>query len=138
MMTVTQENLCALFQRHGISPTPQRLSIAGILFSGPRHLSADQVIGELKLAGKKASKATVYNTLGLFSKVGLVREVIVDPGCVFYDSNTTPHQHIYDCDEASLSDISPEDINVQLLKELPDDVLVESIDVIVRVRQRKS
>ncbi len=138
MSIITEENFPELLQRHGISVTPQRLSIAQILFSGPRHLSADQVIGELKQAGKKASKATVYNTLGLFSKAGLVREVIVDPGCVFYDSNTTPHQHLYDCEQAELSDISPEEINVELLKDLPGNVQVESIDVIIRFRKRKS
>ena len=138
MSIMIEDNLPELLQRHGISATPQRLSIAQILFSGPRHLSAEQVIGELKQAGSKASKATVYNTLGLFSKSGLVREVIVDPGCVFYDSNTTPHQHLYDCGRAELLDISPEDINVELLKKLPGDVQVESIDVIIRVRQHKS
>ena len=135
---MTPQDLRELLQSHRINPTPQRLSIAQILFSGPRHLSAEQVIVELRQSGQQASKATVYNTLGLFSKLGLVREVIADPGWVFYDSNASAHQHVYDPQTETLSDISPDDINVQLLKELPEDTEVESIDVIVRVRQRAS
>ncbi len=134
---MTQQKIRELFQHHRISATPQRLSIAHILFSGPRHLSAEQVMGELRLAGHQASKATVYNTLGLFSKVGLVREVIADQGRVFYDSNTCAHHHLYDSSTATLSDINPGEINIQLLKELPGEMEVESIDVIIRVRQRK-
>jgi Fur family iron response transcriptional regulator len=134
---MTQQELQELLQLHRIRATPQRLSIANVLFSGPRHMSAEQVIRKLRQAGYQASKATVYNTLGLFSKAGLVREVIADPGCVYYDSNTTPHQHLYNSQTATLTDISPQDINVQVMKELPEDMEVESIDVIVRVRKRK-
>jgi len=39
----------------------------------------------------------VYNTLNLFLEKKLIREVIVDPNKVFYDPNTEPHYHMYDC-----------------------------------------
>ena len=39
----------------------------------------------------EVSKATVYNTLNLFFEKKLIREVIVDPTKVFYDSSTSPH-----------------------------------------------
>ena len=42
---------------HGIHPTPQRLDIAAIFFSGDLHLSADQVIARLERGARPASKA---------------------------------------------------------------------------------
>ncbi len=52
----SQQEMRELLQRHRISPTPQRLSIAHILFSAPRHLSAEQVIGELTVANRILKK----------------------------------------------------------------------------------
>ena len=82
-------------QDKGVSPTQQRLEIAQILFARPQHLSAEEVLNIVNAQAPLVSKATVYNTLGLFARKGLVREVIVDPTKVFYDSNTTEHHHFY-------------------------------------------
>ena len=132
----TERELRELLLQHGISATPQRLNIARLLFSAPRHVSAEQLIGELQDSGQRASKATVYNTLGLFSKLGLVRQVIADPDRVFYDSNTTPHQHLYNARTGILTDIGKDDVDVRVLANLPGNLEVEAIDVIIRVRQQ--
>ena len=47
---------------HGVKPTRQRTEIGMRLFGAPCHMSADQLIGDLRAAGSKISKATVYNT----------------------------------------------------------------------------
>ena len=76
-----------LLQKQKINPTKQRVDIAQLLFSRPQHLCADEVITALHGYGKaKASKATVYNTLNLFTQHGLVREVCVGAGKVYYDA----------------------------------------------------
>ena len=49
-------------ERHGVTPTPQRLEVAEILLGRPQHLSADQILEQLRRAGSRVSKATVYNT----------------------------------------------------------------------------
>ena len=64
---------------HGIVPTLQRLQIARVLLSRPQHLSAEQILGMVNRERGHVSKATVYNTLNLFARKGLIREVIVDP-----------------------------------------------------------
>ena len=58
----------------GISLTPQRVEIASILLSKIQHLSADHIRKTLKSNNMAVSKATVYNTLGLFVARGIVRE----------------------------------------------------------------
>ena len=119
----------------GVTPTTQRVDIAKILFERPQHLSAEQV---LKMVNDKAestvSKATVYNTLGLFAKKGLVKEVIVDPNKVFYDSNAAKHFHFFNIDTGLLTDIPIDAINFDKLPELPEGTESSSLEVIVRIK----
>src|SRR3972149_11754533 len=100
-----QEEISALLRRHGINPTAQRLIIGRVVFSSFQHLSADQVLKTVNEEMNCVSKATVYNTLNLFAKHKLVHEVIVDPTKVFYDSNTSPHYHIYNEHTGELIDV---------------------------------
>jgi Fur family iron response transcriptional regulator len=125
-----------LLRRHGITPTHQRIEIAYVLFSRQQHLSADQVLAMVNAHQPETSKATVYNTLKLFVRKGLVREVIADPNRVFYDSNTSEHHHLYDVVNGTLTDIDASTVRIEGLPELPEDVVTEGIDVIVRIRPR--
>ena len=121
---------------HDILPTQQRLQIAEVLFAGHRHLSADQVLSEANGRGYRVSKATVYNTLGLFAREGLIREVIVDPSRVFYDPNIDPHHHIYNLDTGELIDVDVTQFPIHSLPELPAGTVAEGVDVIIRVRNQ--
>ena len=82
----------------------------------------------------RVSKATVYNTLGLFARNGLVREVIVDPTRVFYDPNTSDHHHFYNIDTGELLDINTSELRISDLPELPEGTVAAGVDVIIRVR----
>jgi Fur family iron response transcriptional regulator len=129
-------DISAQLRAAGITPTQQRVQIAEILFARPQHLSADQILAIVNQHGQHASKATIYNTLGLFARKGLVREVIVDPGKVFYDSNTRDHHHFYNVETGTLTDISADAVQLSNLPELPADTEVAGIDIIFRVRTR--
>ena len=124
------------FDSHGILPTPQRLEIAEILLDKPQHLSAEQIIEELRGQGSSVSKATVYNTLNLFAERGLVNECIVDPERRFYDSNTDAHHHFYDVDTGELTDIPHELIRFAELPELPSDGQMAGVEVLIKVRSQ--
>ena len=127
-----------LLNSYGVQPTQQRIDIAEILFARPQHLSADQVLSEVNQGKPSVSKATVYNTLGLFAEKGLVRQVIVDPSRVFYDSNNSEHHHIYNIDTGTLTDVTAEQVKVSGLPELPEGMIAEGIDIIIRVRSNTS
>jgi Fur family iron response transcriptional regulator len=126
----------AEFARFGILPTPQRLEIAEILFEKPQHLSAEQIIDRLRAGGSGVSKATVYNTLNLFSERGLVRECLVDPERRFYDSNTRQHHHFYNVDTGQLTDIPRSEIRLEEFPEFPQGVRLDQIEVLIKVRNR--
>lgn len=123
-----------MLKANGILPTQQRLMIARVLFECQQHLSADQVLGRVNDGRDRVSKATVYNTLGLFARNGLIREVIVDPTRVFYDPNTSHHHHFYNVDTGELQDIDADRLAVEKLPELPDGTTTVGVDVIIRVR----
>ena len=124
--------LCA----YGITPTAQRIDIAAVLLARPQHVCAEDLQRMLVRHGTPVSKATVYNTLGLFARKGLVRELVVDSDKVLYDSNTADHDHIYDVDTGALTDIEPGAVVVSALPTLPAGTHVERVEVVVRVRRQ--
>ena len=121
---------------HGINPTPQRVEIGMLLLARPRHMSADQILTDLRATGSRVSKATVYNTLKLFSDTGMVREVAVDPTHLVYDSTTEVHHHFFNVDTGELTDIELDVFKINDLPELPHGTFTESVEVIVRVRSK--
>jgi Fur family iron response transcriptional regulator len=130
----TRDNMADVLRTHGINPTHQRIEIAYALFSRREHLSADQILAIVNDRHSETSKATVYNTLNLFLEKKLIREVIVDPNKVFYDPNTMPHHHFYNVDTGELTDIDAGEIAISGLPQLPQGMVTEGIDIIVRVR----
>ena len=122
-----------MLKAHGILPTQQRLMIARVLFNRHQHLSADQVMQRVNDGRDRVSKATVYNTLGLFVSKGLVREVLVDPARVFYDTNVGDHHHFYNVDTGELTDIMATELALANLPKLPDGTVAEGVNVIIRI-----
>ena len=126
-----------LLRAHDINPTSQRVTIACFLLSRQQHLSAEQILAGVNDRDSTVSKATVYNTLGAFSAKGLVREVLTNPERVFYDSNLEAHFHIYNVDTGALEDFPVEAMKIDQLPELPPDCTLDSLDIIVRVRNHR-
>ena len=118
----------------GLRPTRQRLALAKLLFGpGNRHVSAEQLHGEAVKAQVRVSLATVYNTLHQFTAVGLLREVVVEPGRSYFDTNVEDHHHFYFQDTGRIEDIPGDDLRVLDLPEAPAGTRVARVDVIVRV-----
>ncbi len=131
----TRESLVELLRQRGVSPTHQRIEIATVLFGRQQHLSADQVLMLVNEGHPETSRATVYNTLKLFVDKKLAREVIVDPSRVFYDPNVKPHFHLYDVESGRLTDIDSSSVTITGLPALPENMMTEGMDVIIRVRR---
>ncbi len=134
----SRQDVARILRDHGILPTQQRLMIARVLFERHQHYSADQVMSSVNEGRERVSKATVYNTLGLFARNGLVREVIVDPTRVFYDPNTSNHHHFYNVDTGELIDIDSASLQISDLPELPERTVAEGVDVIIRIRSESA
>lgn len=64
----------AFLRDHNLPVTPQRLAIADVVLGSDRHLSAEEVANEVSGRGAAAGTATVYRTLELLVRSGLVVE----------------------------------------------------------------
>ena len=131
-----RSEIVSMLQDYKISPTRQRVEIAEFLFQRPQHLSAEKILDGVTEAGNRVSRATVYNTMGLFASKGVVREVLIDRERVFYDSNTEAHQHLYNVDTGELSDVFDAEVNMVTEPELPDGVRIINTDIVYKVTSR--
>jgi Fur family iron response transcriptional regulator len=120
----------------GLRPTRQRVSLAQLLFDVPdRHVTAEQLHGEAVAASIRVSLATVYNTLHQFTAAGLMREVVVEPGRSYFDTNIDNHHHFFCESTGHLQDIPGELVKVGELPQPPAGAEIRRVDVIIRVRQ---
>jgi len=127
-------NAYDLLRESGLRPTRQRLALAKLLFDGSdRHVRAEQLHGEALTAGIRVSLATVYNTLHQFTGVGLLREVVVESGRAYFDTNISDHHHFFYEESGELRDVPADQLVLSRLPEPPAGKLLKRVDVILRV-----
>lgn len=75
---MAEDGVTAAFVRylraHNLPVTAQRLAIADVLLRADRHLSAEEVAGEVTAQGRKVGTATVYRTIDTLLESGLIVE----------------------------------------------------------------
>jgi Fur family iron response transcriptional regulator len=121
----------------GIRPTAQRVRIASVLLAAPQHLSAEQILANLRSSGARVSKATVYNTLNLFASRGLIRQLSVDGSRAWFDSNVDPHYHFHDLASGALIDVPVPEVEFSRLPPPPPGTEVAGIDLVIRLRKKQ-
>jgi len=118
----------------GLRPTRQRLALCRILLDrGNRHVTAEQIHGEARAANLSISLATVYNTLHQFTEAGLLREVVVDAGRTYFDTNVADHHHFFDPRSGQLEDIPGARIVLNRVPPAPPGKRIARVDVILRL-----
>ena len=128
-----------LLRSNGLRPTRQRLALCRLLFdNGPRHVTAEQLHSDALAANVRVSVATVYNTLHQFTTAGLLREIVVEAGRSYFDTNVADHHHLFHEETGELTDIPGEDIVVSRIPEPPEGNRIGRVDVIVRLRREST
>ena len=123
----------------GLRPTRQRIALASLLFAkGDRHLTAEELHEEAQGAGFPVSLATVYNTLHQFTDAGMLRILAVEGARTYFDTNTSDHHHFYVEGENKVLDISGGPVTVLNLPEPPDGMEIANVDIVVRLRPRRT
>ncbi|MBM2834170.1 MAG: fur 1 [Candidatus Brocadiaceae bacterium] len=72
--------------------TAERHAILDRVFENHKHFEADELLVDLRLNDMKISKATIYRTLALLVKSGLLREVIFGERHAHYE-HVYGHEH---------------------------------------------
>ncbi|MDP4795823.1 MAG: transcriptional repressor [Rhodospirillales bacterium] len=119
-----------------LRPTRQRIALAELMFRGEdRHISAEMLHKEATTARVSVSLATVYNTLHQFTQAGLLREIAVEAGRSYFDTNTSNHHHFYFENDGHLEDVHADEVVVSSLPTPPGGAKISRVDVVIRVRQ---
>ena len=98
-----------ILESKGIAITKPRVIILQHLLSKHMHVTPSELHVYLNRF-HKISKATIYNTLNLFTNHHLLKKIYLYNGSCFYDSNVKKHYHIYDTTTHSLKDIPIDDM----------------------------
>src|SRR5262245_50509398 len=73
--------------------TPQKRDLVAHIFAQHKHFDPEELLTDLKRAGKRVSRATVYRTLTTLVEAGLLRRIEVGPRTVKYDHDYGYPQH---------------------------------------------
>jgi Fe2+ or Zn2+ uptake regulation protein len=103
---------------HGIQPSAQRVAVAQYALATADHPSADEVFHRVKKGFPMISRATVYNTLNLLVKKGLLRAFVLAPGGIVFDPKTESHHHFIDEATGEIVDVPWDAVAVSRLERL--------------------
>ncbi|ACB52475.1 transcription regulator, Fur family [Crocosphaera subtropica ATCC 51142] len=82
-----------ILKKKKLRVTPQRFAVYANLLHRTDHPTAEQILNDLNKDAPTSSQATVYSALQALRQVGLVREVLLEPGICRYDANIEAHHH---------------------------------------------
>ncbi|MBI5838104.1 MAG: transcriptional repressor [Candidatus Eisenbacteria bacterium] len=88
-----------------IPATPQRMAVAEWVLRTTAHPCADEVWEAIQRTLPTVSRATVYNTLNLFVRKGLLRTQVLKGGTVVFDPRVEPHHHFIDEETGRIYDV---------------------------------
>jgi Fur family transcriptional regulator, iron response regulator len=128
-------DLAAALREHGIRPSAQRMAVATYVLTTEEHPVADQVWQRVRARFPMLSRATVYNTLNLFVRKGLLRQLTLDEGSVVYDPRMNAHHHFIDESSGQIHDVPWEAVRVEDIHNVPG-VDVHEYMVVMRGRKR--
>ncbi len=123
----------------GLRPTRQRVALADLLFAkGDRHLTVEELHEEAIVAGVPVSLATVYNTLHQFTEAGMIRVLAVEGARTYFDTNISDHHHFFVEGRNEVLDIPISNLAIGNLPDAPEGMEIAHVDVIIRLREKKS
>ena len=90
---MTQQELVVRLREGGVRVTPQRLAIAEAVLNSTDHPSVQQIYERVRDHFPSMTLATIYSTLGVLEKSGLIQELPF-PKLSRYESNLEPHVNL--------------------------------------------
>jgi Fur family ferric uptake transcriptional regulator len=98
----------------GYRLTPQRAMILSVIEESDHHISAEEIYAQVAARYPQVNISTVYRTLELLKRLGLVYEMNLGGGRISYHAESKGHHHhlvcqscgaVTDIDEATLSSL---------------------------------
>ena len=103
----------------GYRLTPQRLMILSVIESSHDHVSAEEIYDQVSARYPNVNISTVYRTLDLLKRLGMVYEIDLGEGRIRYHAEESGHHHHLVCQDCG----SVVDIDESTLASLRDVLL---------------
>ena len=127
-----------LLKKAALRPTKQRIALTKILFQENHlHVTAEQLHSEAIRKGYKISLATVYNALNRFKEECIFKQVLVEPGKIYFDTNTESHHHFYIEETGELVDVPDDECKIVSLPLIPAEYTVNQVEITIRLEKTK-
>lgn len=91
---LNNQELTALLRQNGYKVTPQRLAVYEALANTKQHPSAEMLFGTLQPKYPSMSFATVYKTVEILNKLGLIQIINTGEDSFRYDADISEHSHV--------------------------------------------
>lgn len=108
-------DIAEVLRKNGYKVTPQRLAVYEAIDHNMTHPNAEAIYNQLQPKYPSMSLATVYKTMEIFAKIGVVKVLQCGEDAHRYDYNTTQHAHIR-CSKCNL--IADVKIDYEKLKQI--------------------
>ena len=113
-------------KQYNLKATPARVKLYEYL-SHKGHITSEEVFAWAKKSYKDYNRATIYNTLNSFEKVGLIKKLKLPNSNEFvYDTNTYEHFHYINSQTGEIKDLSPKQVKLSL----PEKLQIQEIFII--------
>ena len=120
----------------GLRPTKQRLKICEVLFKRDKtfHFTINDLAKSIsEKLNEKISLATVYNTVHAFKQKGYLKEISINSGKSYFDTNTSTHHHFFDEDTNELIDCDEKDIDCINIKRNVPGKKINSVEILIKI-----
>ena len=124
---MTPQKMTETLRQKGICPTAQRMAVYEYLLTHRTHPTADTLYQALVKENPSFSRTTVYNTVHVLAKAGLIRVITIDAEEQRFDAFVEDHGHFRCAQCGKLFDFS---LSADTASELMSDgFVVEASDV---------
>ncbi|MDT8782145.1 MAG: transcriptional repressor [Candidatus Bathyarchaeota archaeon] len=137
---MNDQQLITMLREKGFKVTPQRLAICRFVLSSKEHPSVEKIYDKIQKVYPTISLATIYQTLHLLTKIGLLQEFALCNGSLRYDSNISPHLNLICKNCGKIIDYESEKINMflsEIAKELELSLVGQHLELYVYCNQCK-
>jgi Fe2+ or Zn2+ uptake regulation protein len=119
---VHYSQLIQCFKQHGVRHTKRREAVYLALQGTQSHPTAEEILDMVVGQGCSLSLATIYSSLDLFCRQGLVRRMSIRGRADRFDATTSSHLHLHLEDTGEVLDVPP-DVSQRMIDSVDQGIL---------------
>jgi len=108
---MANKSVIKILTKNDLKVTPQRIAILEVILTLNNHPDADIISEYLRLTHPNISRGTIYKTLEIFTKKGIINKVLTTKDSMRYDAIPERHHHLYCLESERIEDYFDEDLN---------------------------